>query len=188
MRFSTHPSSFRRVALHPNLHPQAPLKPPPTHHKQSRPSPTRVASRPGCVHTLARSQPTAAPSRESGIPFAPDTHEDSIVLSIRDGFIGAQQEGEVIDQHSTIILRRSSIWKYAFRGWGCGWGVCTSTSRCGRRKEKARPGIEPRVSLIPEGRANRCTTGPFVGEGSPTPTVEGEGDGSALGCVVPSTR
>ena len=34
---------------------------------------------------------------------------------------------------------------------------------CGRRKDKARPGIEPRVSLIPEGRANHCTTSPFVG-------------------------
>jgi len=30
-------------------------------------------------------------------------------------------------------------------------------------KDKARPGVEPRVSLIPEGRANRCTTGPLVG-------------------------
>jgi len=29
-------------------------------------------------------------------------------------------------------------------------------------KRKARPGIEPRVSLIPEGRANRCTTGPSL--------------------------
>ena len=34
------------------------------------------------------------------------------------------------------------------------------------RKDTARPGIEPRVSLVPEGRANRCTTGPFVGEDS----------------------
>jgi len=42
-----------------------------------------------------------------------------------------------------------------------------------RKTEKARPGIEPRVSLIPEGRANRCTTGPFVGEESPTPTILG---------------
>ena len=29
-------------------------------------------------------------------------------------FTDAQKEGEVIDQHSTIILRRSSIWEYAF--------------------------------------------------------------------------
>jgi len=39
----------------------------------------------------------------------------------------------------------------------------TRTLVCGRRKDKARPGIEPRVSLIPEARANRCTTGPIVG-------------------------
>jgi len=37
------------------------------------------------------------------------------------------------------------------------------TSLSWEEKAKARPRIEPRVSLIPEGHANRCTTGPFVG-------------------------
>jgi len=68
------------------------------------------------VCTLACSQPTAArpPSRESGILFVPDIHEGIIILNILVGFTDAQKEGGVIDQHSTIILRRSSIWKYAF--------------------------------------------------------------------------
>jgi len=41
---------------------------------------------------------------------------------------------------------------------------------CGR-KETARPGIEPRVSLIPEGRAKPLHYRALVGEESPTPTA-----------------
>jgi len=78
------------MAPHPNPHPQAPLKLPPRTANNRVLLPTRTASRPGYVYTLARSQPTAAPSRESGIPFAPDIHEGSIVLSVRVGFIDAQ--------------------------------------------------------------------------------------------------
>jgi len=47
------------------------------------------------------------------------------------------------------------------------------TGQCGRRKETARPGIEPRVSLIPEGRAKPLHYRALVGEGSPTPTDRG---------------
>jgi len=82
------------------------------------------------VYTLARSQPAAtrAPSRELGTSL----QEGTIVLSVRVGFTDAQQEGEVIDQDSTVILRRSTIRKYVFRARGRGWGVCTSTSGGGR--------------------------------------------------------
>jgi len=45
------------------------------------------------VYILARSQPMVArvPSRESGIPFAPDIHEGIIVMSVRVWFTDAQQ-------------------------------------------------------------------------------------------------
>lgn len=91
----------------------------------------------GYVYILARSQPTAAraPSGESSIPFAPDIHEGIIVLSVRVGFTDAQQEGEVVDQDSTIILRRSTIWKHAFRARGRGWGISTCTGGMGRVME-----------------------------------------------------
>jgi len=41
---------------------------------------------------------------------------------------------------------------------------------CGRRKEMARPGIEPWVSLILEGCAKLLHYWALVGEESPTPT------------------
>jgi len=78
------------------------------------------------VYTLARLQSTAARAQscESGILFAPDIHEGIIISSILVGFTDAQQEGGVVDQDSTIVLQRSSIWKYAL------WArdVVTSTS------------------------------------------------------------
>ena len=54
----------------------------------------------GYVYVLTRSQPAAAraPSRESGIPSAPDIHEDTIVLSVRVRDSDAQNEDEGIDQ------------------------------------------------------------------------------------------
>ena len=137
LKIMTYPCTLPPAPLHshPNSPPHAPLK--------LRPyAPQTIASFSlpalqaglGYVYILARSQPTAAraPSRGSGIPFAPDIHEGIIVLSVRVGFTDAQQEGEVIDQDSTIILRRSTIWKYAFRARGRGWGVCTNTSGGGR--------------------------------------------------------
>jgi len=68
------------------------------------------------VYTFARSQPTAprAPSRESGILFAPDIHEAITISSTFVGFTDSQKEGGVIDQDSTVILRRCSIWEDAF--------------------------------------------------------------------------
>jgi len=69
-----------------------------------------------------------APSRELGTLSTPGMHEGIIVLSIRVRFTDARHEGEVIDQDSTDILRRSTIRKYAFRARGGGWGVCTTTS------------------------------------------------------------
>ena len=88
------------------------------------------------IYTVSRRRRSSIPaiksggctSRESGIPFALDIHEGTIVLSVRVGFTDAQQEGEVIDQDSTVILRRSTIRKYVFRARGRGWRVCTSTS------------------------------------------------------------
>jgi len=52
----------------------------------------------GYVYTLTRSRPMAvrAPSREFGIPFAPDIYESIIILGILVGFTDAQQEGEVL--------------------------------------------------------------------------------------------
>lgn len=69
------------------------------------------------MYVLTRSRPTAAgaPSRELGISSAPEIHEGTIVLSVRVCDPDAQNEGEGIDQDSTIILQRPSIWKYAFR-------------------------------------------------------------------------
>ena len=37
---------------------------------------------------------------------------------------------------------------------------------CERRKDKARPGIKPRVSLIPEGHATATLPGHWLGESS----------------------
>jgi len=71
------------------------------------------------------------------VPFAAHggsravSHKGIIVLCVRVGFTDAQQEGEVIDQDSKIILRRSTIWEYASRARGRGSGVCTSASRGG---------------------------------------------------------
>ena len=116
---------------HSNSPPQAPLKLRPNAPQTIAPFslPTlRAGLR--YVYTLTRSQPTAAraPSREMGTLSSPNIQEGTIVLSVRVGFMDLQQEGEVIDQDSTGILRRSTIRKYVFRARGRGWGVCTSTS------------------------------------------------------------
>jgi len=136
LKIITYSCTLTPAALpQPSSSPQAALKVPPY-------PPQKIASFSlpalqaglGYVYILARSQPTAAraPSRESGIPFTPDIHEGIIVLSVRVGFTDAQQEGEVIDQDSTIILRRSTIWNYAFQARGRGWGVSASISGRGR--------------------------------------------------------
>jgi hypothetical protein len=133
LKLITYPCTLNPVTQHPlpNSPPHTPLKlpsyPPQTIASFSLPA---LQAGLGYVYILARSQPTAAraPSSESGIPFAPDIHEGIIVLSVRVGFTDAQQEGVVIDQDSTIILRRSTIWKYAFRAREQSWGVSASTS------------------------------------------------------------
>jgi len=67
-----------------------------------------------CKPLLIRSPRGRRAVSRIGYPVAPDIHEGTIILSILVGFTDAQQEGGVIDQDSTIILRRSSVWKYAF--------------------------------------------------------------------------
>lgn len=137
LKIITYPCTLTQAPLHPNPNssPQTPLKipayPPLAIASFSLPA---LQAGLGYVYILARSQPTAAraPSHESGIPFAPDIHEGIIVLSVRVGFTNAQQEGAVIDQDSTIILRRSTIWNYAFQARGCGWGAGVPTSGNGR--------------------------------------------------------
>jgi len=116
---------------HSNSPPQAPLKLRPNAPQTSAPfSLPALRAGLGYVSTLARSPPTAtrARSRELGTPSVPNIQEGTIVLSVRVGFTDSQQEGEVIDQDSTVILRRSTIRKYVFRARGRGWRVCTSTS------------------------------------------------------------
>ena len=76
----------------------------------------------GYVYTLAPTT-TRARFRELGTPFVPSIQEGTIVLSVRVGFTDSQQEGEDIDQDSTVILRPSTTRKYVFRAWGRGWGV-----------------------------------------------------------------
>ena len=46
--------------------------------------------------------------RELDTPSVRDIHKGTIVPSVRVEFTGAQQEGEVINQDSTVILRRST--------------------------------------------------------------------------------
>jgi len=101
---------------HPNSPPQAPLKLPPYAPQTIAPfSLPALRAGLGNVYTLTRLQrrTVRAPSRESGTPSAPDTYEGTIVLSVRVGFMETQQEGEDIDQNSTVILGRSTIRKYA---------------------------------------------------------------------------
>ena len=137
LKIITYPCTLAPAPLHPNS-----TSSPPTPQKIPAYPPQAIASFTlpalqaglGYVYILARSQPTAAraPSHESGIPFAPDIHEGIIVLSVRVGFTDAQQEGAVIDQDSTIILRRSTIWNYAFQARGHGWGAGATASGNGR--------------------------------------------------------
>lgn len=141
LKIITYPCSLTPAPLHPNSNsssPQVPLKIPP-YPPQAIASFSLPALQAGLgyVYILARSQPTAAraPSRESGIPFAPNIHEGIIVLSVRVGFTDTQQEGAVIDQDSTIILRRSTIWNYVFQARGRGWGVGASAGGGGRVME-----------------------------------------------------
>jgi len=115
---------------HSNSPPQAPLELPPYAPQTIAPfSLPALRAGLGYVYALGRSRPTAAraPPRELDTHSAPDRHEGTIVRSIRVGFIDAQQEGEVIDQDSTVNLRRSTIREYAIRERGRGSGVCRST-------------------------------------------------------------
>ena len=137
LKIMTYPCTLTPVPLHSCSHspPQGPLKLRPNAPQTIAPLrlPALRAGL-GYVYTLARSQPRAAraPSRELGTPSVPDIHEGIIVLNVRVGFMDAQQEGEVTDRDSTVILQRSTIRKYTFQTRGGGWGVCTSTSGGGR--------------------------------------------------------
>jgi len=71
-------------------------------------------------------------SHELGFLSASGIHEGIIVLSVRVRPMDARHEGEVIDQDSTVFSRCPTIQKYAFRGRGRGWRVCTTTSGGGR--------------------------------------------------------
>jgi len=123
-RISTHSFSFRRAPSPPfNRHcitqdsdlslnphtsppsfppqppPQAPLKLPPTHRKQLRPSPNTRCKQPCgmCTSLPVRSLQLVARRLTNRISRPPDIHEGTIVLSVRLGFTGAHNEGEVID-------------------------------------------------------------------------------------------
>jgi len=90
----------------------------PLHTANNHVLPTCAASRLGvCVHPCPFAADGGSLAVSRGYPVAPDIHEGVIILSILVGFTDAQKEGGVIDQDSMIILRRSSIWKYAFRAW-----------------------------------------------------------------------
>jgi len=116
LKTTTYPCTLTPAPLHSrsNSPPQARLTP-----RSNAPQTIAPFSLPalraslGYVYTLARSQPTAT---------------RTIVLSVRVGFTDSQQEGEVIDQDSTVILRQSAIREDVFRASGRGWEVCTSTS------------------------------------------------------------
>ena len=82
------------------------------------------------------------------VSSAPDIHEGTIVLNVLVGFTDAQQEGEVIDLDSAVILRRSTKRKYAFQAWGRGWGVCTSTRGGGEGGGSALGCVIPRDLLV----------------------------------------
>ena len=139
MRFSIHSSSFRRPlsslqwALHhsrqrPTLAPSH--QPPLNSHSNSTPQ-ARLTPHPNAPQTIA---PFSLPALQASLVYvytlarSQPTATRTIVLSVRVGFTDSQQAGGVIDQDSTVILRRSTIRKDVFRARGRGWEVCTSTS------------------------------------------------------------